>query len=436
MKHEKQPSQNDPSAHRGYPAPAGQAGYPQGFSHSHPGEASQAEGGFTQHSDQRSSEQIESDIRRTRGRMDATLDELGHRLSARYFMNSLFDWWEAPKSGSRRNAAAMGAYRTVAKQVKAHPMPSLLIGAGLAWLVRESTSHEGDELEEFGIEEDEIITAADARGGARGVSMRSADDLYANEDEEFGFAGSTGQAGAERPGMADKLKAGVGEAKDKLGAAKDKLGAAGGAAKEAAQNLKRKFGDGKRKSKNQLRQLKESGREAADEVSHRAHDLYERSRSMTHKVGEQLEEGYHTGARKFDQSMREYPLAVGLGCAALGALIGVLLPRTRREDEWLGEQSDHLTAATREKGGELLERGKAVAQRVGEAVKDEAREQGLSSDDVGQAFSGLTEKATRLAARAKEEASQAAKEQGLTPAELEKEAQRSVPESRNEQRGW
>jgi hypothetical protein len=135
--------------------------------------------------------------------------------------------------------------------------------------------------------------------------------------------------------------------------------------------------------------------------------------------------------------MREYPLAVGLGFAALGALVGVLLPRTRREDEWLGEQSDHLTAVTREKGEKLLERGKAVAQRVGEAVKEEAREQGLSSEDVGQAFSGLTEKATRLAARAKEEASQAAKEEGLTPTELEKEAQqRSVPESRNEQRGW
>ena len=40
--------------------------------------------------------------------------------------------------------------------------------------------------------------------------------------------------------------------------------------------------------------------------------------------------------------MEEYPLAVGIGFAALGALIGVLLPRTRREDELLGEQSDQL----------------------------------------------------------------------------------------------
>lgn len=410
MKHEKHSSQNDPLG--SYPAEAGQAG----FSGSHSGQSSHGADSFTPHADERSSAQIESDIRRTRGRMDATLDELGHRLSARYFMNSLFDWWEAPKSGSRRNAAAMSAYRSVAKQVKAHPMPALLIGAGLAWLVRESTSHEDDEFKEFGIEEDEIITGADP-SGVRGVSMRSGDDLYANEDEEFGFASSS-HAGTQRPGVTDKLKAGMGEAKDKLGAA-------GEAAKDVAKNIKQKLGAGTRKSK-----------EAADEVSHRAHDLYERSRSMTHKVGEQLEEGYQSGARKLDQAMHEYPLAVGLGFAALGALMGVLLPRTRREDEWLGEQSDQLTDATREKGGELLERGKMVAQRVGEAVKEEAREQGLSSDDVAQAFSGLTEKASRLAARAKQEASQAAKEQGLTASQLEDEAKQAMPKSRDEQPGW
>jgi hypothetical protein len=41
----------------------------------------------------RSSPEIESDIRQTRGRMDATLDELSDRLSARSLLNSALDWW-------------------------------------------------------------------------------------------------------------------------------------------------------------------------------------------------------------------------------------------------------------------------------------------------------------------------------------------------------
>jgi hypothetical protein len=71
--------------------------------------------------------------------------------------------------------------------------------------------------------------------------------------------------------------------------------------------------------------------------------------------------------------MEEYPLAVGFGFAALEALIGVLLPRTRREDELLGEHSDQLVKAKKEKGEELIERGKVVAQRVSESAVEEAR---------------------------------------------------------------
>jgi len=49
----------------------------------------------------RSSTEIESDIRQTRGRMDATLDELGDRLSARSLLNSALDWWESRGVGAR-----------------------------------------------------------------------------------------------------------------------------------------------------------------------------------------------------------------------------------------------------------------------------------------------------------------------------------------------
>jgi ElaB/YqjD/DUF883 family membrane-anchored ribosome-binding protein len=184
--------------------------------------------------------------------------------------------------------------------------------------------------------------------------------------------------------------------------------------------------------------LAESGRETAGELSQRGHDLYERGRSMGHKVGEQLEHGYEAGTARLERAVQDYPLAVGLGFAALGVLAGVLIPSSRREDEWLGEKSDQLADATREKGSELLERGKAVAHRVGDAVKEEAREQGLSAGDVGQAISGLTEKAAHLAARAKQEVSQAAKDEGLTPSQLESEAQAQMtPENRApEQRGW
>lgn len=93
---------------------------------------------------------------------------------------------------------------------------------------------------------------------------------------------------------------------------------------------------------------------------------------------------------------------------------GVLLPRTRREDELLGEQSDQLLKATKEKGQELLERGKVVAQRVGESALEEARQQGLTPETASETISELAGKVGEVARKAKEEVGTAAKDGKLT----------------------
>ena len=120
--------------------------------------------------------------------------------------------------------------------------------------------------------------------------------------------------------------------------------------------------------------------------------------------------------------MKEYPLAVGIGFAALGALIGVLLPGTRREDELLGEQSDKLVKATKEKGEELLQRGKVVAQRVTESAVEEARQQGLTPETVGEEISEFAGKVGEVVQKAKEEVGTAAEEEKLTVEHLKGEA--------------
>ena len=103
--------------------------------------------------------------------------------------------------------------------------------------------------------------------------------------------------------------------------------------------------------------------------------------------------------------MREYPLAVAIGFAAAGALFGVLLPRTRSEDEFMGEKSDQLLDATKEKGEELLERGKAVAEHVAETAMGEARQQGLTpeaaTDKISEIVESLARSRTKLLMRAK-----------------------------------
>jgi uncharacterized protein DUF3618 len=70
------------------------------------------------------------------------------------------------------------------------------------------------------------------------------------------------------------------------------------------------------------------------------------------------------------------PLGLALGGLALGFVLGTLLPRTRLENEQLGEASDRFVEAAKETAGEVAEHGKEVAQEAMGAAVDTARESG------------------------------------------------------------
>jgi len=330
----------------------------------------------------RSSTEIEGDIRRTRGRMDATLDELGDRLTARSIVNSALDWWEKRTGGADSNARskAKDAYRSVARQVKDHPMPALLIGAGIAWIIVDTAAAD-DEAE-----------ANDYPGSDRGRRYRAS--LRGTTATGYSATGlvhafGEGDAGAESesgPGLGEKAADIAAQARDAVSDAAD-----------AVRNKMSGLGDA-------------------------AHGALEQSRSVSRSVGRSLQSGYRAGADQIEDAMAEYPLAVGIGFAALGALTGLLLPRSRREDRMFGEQSDELVDAAKEKGKELLESGKAVAERVGEVALNEAQSQGLTAEAGADKVSELASKAGEIVRKAKDEAIAAAKDEGLSPGQTRGEA--------------
>ena len=54
--------------------------------------------------------------------MDATLDELSDRMSARSLLNSALDWWESRNAGAPGRNATSDAYQTVARRVRENPI--------------------------------------------------------------------------------------------------------------------------------------------------------------------------------------------------------------------------------------------------------------------------------------------------------------------------
>jgi gas vesicle protein len=104
--------------------------------------------------------------------------------------------------------------------------------------------------------------------------------------------------------------------------------------------------------------------------------------SLVSRVGGIVPDGEQVkdGAAKVGVS-KENPLGLAIAGAAVGFVVGTLLPKTNVEDEKLGEASDQMTEKVKEVGGEALERGKSVAKDAVQAASDTAQDRGRAEAD-------------------------------------------------------
>jgi gas vesicle protein len=351
---------------------------------------------ITPEEDHRSSAEIQSDIRHTRERMDSTLDELGNRLTARSLLNTALDWWDSPHQGNQGSAAARKAAIGLARQARRHPGPALLIGGAIAWLIADARHHD----------DEETIELRRYRKYRAGRSRALAS--YAGE-EKFETRG-------HKPGMMSQA---THKTSDAMQEAKHK-------ASDAIEGAKHRAADVMEGARETASEYGEKVHHMTDQLSEQAHEAYERGQSAIRRVTDEVKEGYHSGADRFARASEDYPLAVGTGFLALGALLGLVIPHTRREDELMGETSDHLIEGAREKAGELMETGKAMGARVMDVAKEEARAQGLTGDTLAATLSDIVDRGTEVVKKAKDEATHAAEEEGLTPSQIEKKTDDTV----------
>jgi hypothetical protein len=85
---------------------------------------------------------------------------------------------------------------------------------------------------------------------------------------------------------------------------------------------------------------------------------------------------------RLGELLEDRPLAAAGAVLAAGVLVGIALPATRREDEWLGDRRDDLLESAREAGRDVLETGRQAALDAVERVKESVREQELTPEQL------------------------------------------------------
>jgi ElaB/YqjD/DUF883 family membrane-anchored ribosome-binding protein len=299
-------------------------------------------------SSDRNPETIRSEIGQTRQRMDDTMDALGDRLQPRHLLDEVLGYFRADDgNGSPRleglqrkiTAGADQAMHSVVETVKKNPMPALLIGGGIAWLIYESRR----------------TTSAE--------EPRYDPDAYLDRPLDYSYQEGSASSGS----VGSKLS-----------------------------HLKEEAGE-------KARAVGEQVKEKLSDAGEAIHETYETARARVGDVARDTKDAYRRTRRKVVTTAEQHPLEVGLVGLAAGLITGLLLPTPTFVNRTVGRTSDRLRDRARESGSELLAKGKRVAQAAVSAVKDEAQAQGLTPARLGEQATAVAERGAEAGQAAAQE---------------------------------
>jgi ElaB/YqjD/DUF883 family membrane-anchored ribosome-binding protein len=271
------------------------------------------------------SEQLEQEVDRTRGRIEETLSQLHERLSPNLLIDDLFDYAQA-------NGGA-DFVRNLGRQVAGNPLPVALMGAGLAWLMF-APNRGGDML---GSVQSRLGGLADSfnewkrtEAMANNTSDRRSDSRDSNSDGLYGKASDA-----------------MGRASEAVGGARERMSDLAGKARETTSGAYQKVSN--------------SVSSAMDTVSSKM--------PSTSRVTNFIQE--------------EPMVLAGIG-VALGAIIGAMLPTTRMEEEYVGPTAGALKEQAKDAAREQWERGKEMAAEGWDQAKDAAQRTWEDAKDEAQ----------------------------------------------------
>src|SRR5690242_5685631 len=346
-----------------------------------------------------SSDEIQSDIRGTRRDMDQTLDQLGERLHPRHLLDDVLDLFRnTPEGSASRNQLTRTSKRvgrTVAAELKEHPLPALLVGAGLLWWIIDANTDDDNGEADAELRERRRFERVRTTPGALAMPYPPPYEPHVGYDKPY--SGRMIEESSRGTGRSIKDKAA-----DIASATSDTIVGAASTVGEGISDAASSVG--------------ETMSDAASAVGDKMADAGRSARTYSARGAQAVSRHASMLGDRFREASDEYPLAVGGAFLAAGLLAGLLLPRTEKEDEWMGEASDELKEQTRLKAEQLAQHGKEAAVKTAGAALEEAEARGITPES-------LAEKTSRVSSEAVNAGKEAAREEGMADTDMKEHAQ-------------
>jgi ElaB/YqjD/DUF883 family membrane-anchored ribosome-binding protein len=118
---------------------------------------------------------------------------------------------------------------------------------------------------------------------------------------------------------------------------------------------------------------------AASSVRDAAGNAIDATRRQLHDVSGQTRQGARVASDRFKSTLQDNPMALGFAALAAGALVGLSLPTTRVEGEYMGEARDRLVDQAKSVAEDAVGKVQRVTEEAGRTFKDAAQKEGLVS---------------------------------------------------------
>jgi hypothetical protein len=142
--------------------------------------------------------------------------------------------------------------------------------------------------------------------------------------------------------------------------------------------------------------MREGAVDAFDNAARYGRDYANTASEYVASIPETGAEIFDTARSNLSNVFKAQPLALGAIGIAIGAGIAATLPATRLETDYLGETSDSVKAKAAEFAAEQTDRVTGIAEKVVEAVTEEARKQGLTLEGAKSAAGDISAKVGRV----------------------------------------
>jgi ElaB/YqjD/DUF883 family membrane-anchored ribosome-binding protein len=324
-----------------------------------------------------SPEMIHADIARTRAEMTGTVDAIQERLNpdrladqAKDAISSVGDHavrtakeamhnvtehakdtvrdatiGRAEHAVSNAGETARSFSATMTETVRQNPIPALLAGASIGWLLMKSREVDNHRF-----------TGYRNRGSYayRPYESYQPGDPYQGYPGYQGYQGYAPGSQGFSPSPTDD-KGSFGQFADHT---RDTVA-------DTASNMKESVGG-----------MVSSTQDTMNDMTNRAQETMS---DMSNRAQEQVQFRTRQVQSEFDQMLRENPLALGAMAFFAGAACALLFPTTRAENAWMGSARDSLMDSARETARETAQDTMQKAQRAiddaAESAKDEAKDQ-------------------------------------------------------------